>query len=177
MAEYWLLYDTAAGAIRQKGSGPDGSFARQIIPPEMVGVIVSETAWDFAAPPLAEMKAAVWEWVKARRNAVIVAGAPTPIGVVQADSESRVNLLGGVVMASLAKSAGVPFATEWTDLANVDHQLDADGMIAVGIAAGTYVTAAHDNSRTLRDAIETASDLAALLAIDVTAGWPGVGGG
>lgn len=114
----------------------------------------------------------LWEKVKAKRDLVIDGGAQTPIGVVDSDLLSRTNITGAAFGAFLAKSASQPFSIEWTAKDNSIHSLDADGMIALGVAVMHHTSAAHDTARTLRTAIEAGADVPTLLLIDISSGWP-----
>lgn len=114
----------------------------------------------------------VWEMARARRDEAIDAGAPTPFGAVDSDEAGRANVSGAALGALIAKSAGAPYSVTWTMLDNSTQTLDADGMIAMALAVLLHVNNCHARARELRVAIETAADMAALLAIDISAGWP-----
>lgn len=114
----------------------------------------------------------VWEMVRGLRNTAIDAGAPTPFGAVDSDEAARSNVSGAALGALIAKSAGAPYSVTWTMLDNSTAALDADQMIGMALAVLTHVNACHERARELRAEIEAAADMAELLAIDVTAGWP-----
>lgn len=117
----------------------------------------------------------IWEAVRNQRNAATDAGAPTPFGAVDSDEAARSNVSGAALGALIAKSAGAPYAVTWTMLDNTTVTLDADGMIGLGLAVLTHVNACHERAREFRAQIEATANMAELLAIDVTAGWPSVG--
>lgn len=114
----------------------------------------------------------IWNTARDQRDIHIDGGAMTPSGAVDSDSMARSNISGATIAALIAKMAGAPYAITWTMLDNSIATLDADGMIAMGLAVLSHVNACHDRARVLRAEIESAADMAELLAIDVTAGWP-----
>lgn len=114
----------------------------------------------------------VWDAVKLQRDAHIDGGASTPYGIADSNELARSNVSGAALAALIAKNANAPFAITWTMADNSTVALDADGMIAMGVAVMAHVDACHAHARLLRGAIETAPDMATLLSIDVTAGWP-----
>lgn len=133
--------------------------------------------WDgeaFAAPvvEIATRKAALRDTVNAYKRAMQNGVAPTPVGPVDCDTDSRNKLNGAVLMAMLAAQAGQPFAIEWTLADNSNAPLNGPGMIAMASAVGTYVAACHAHAQALKAAIAAAPDHAALDAIDLLAGWP-----
>lgn len=114
----------------------------------------------------------VWEQVRNLRNENIDAGAPTPFGAVDSDEAARSNVSGAALGALIAKSANAPYSVTWTMLDNSTVTLDADEMIGMALAVLTHVNACHERAREFRAEIEAATNMAELLAIDVTAGWP-----
>lgn len=75
---------------------------------------------------------------------------------------------GGVTMAMLAKSAGQPYSVTWTLADNTRRDLDADGMIALGVTMGQHIDAIYATGRQLRDQIDAATTIEAVEAI----AWP-----
>ncbi|MEN9924073.1 MAG: hypothetical protein RL268_199 [Pseudomonadota bacterium] len=147
----------------------DCALGRELTPEE-IAALPAETR-----PTIAVRKAALWEQVKANRDAMTDApGAvtQTPLGSVQVDAKSKQNINGLVTMALIAKGAGAPFSEPFTLADNSVATLNADQMIGLGVAVGKYVAAVHEVARALRDAIEAAATHAALDAIDIGAGWP-----
>ena len=129
----------------------------------------------FAPPvvPLDERKAALWEQVKLMRDSRITAGVPVPgVGTFDSDDASLDNINRAVTMAIVAASAGRPFSIGWKLADNSIVTLDGPGMIAAGVAVGTYVSTCHARAQALGIAIQAAVDGLALGAIDVGAGWP-----
>lgn len=115
---------------------------------------------------------AVWHSARDQRDIHIDGGAMTPAGLVDSDGESRSNISGAILAAILSKQANQPYEITWTMLDNSTVVLDADEMIGMGLAVLSHVNACHERARVLRVAIEAAADMAELLAIDVTTGWP-----
>ena len=76
-------------------------------------------------------------------------------------------------MAMLALQNAQPFLQPFTmqDNSVVDH--DAAQMITAGVAVGQHVSDCHAVARTLRDAIDAATTIAEVDAIDIEgANWP-----
>jgi hypothetical protein len=151
----------------------DGSYAAFVFPagydPSKL-VELPAGYWD--AHDLAIAKANKKIEVKAKREAVALL-VSTAFGVAQADQRSKVNIGGLVQMAGLAKAAGAPFAVNFTMADNSRVPMDADEMIAFGIAVGQHNVAVHDFEQSLKTQIDAATTLADLDAIDVEgANWP-----
>lgn len=173
--KYFLVYDTASGALRWRGQGDAGE---QVLDPGMGILPVSKAAYDayadgISALPIDEIRSALWSQAKTKRDKVIDGGAATPFGAVDSYELARSNIAGAALAALIAKGAGAAYSVDWTLLDNNVVSLDADGMMAVGLAVMGHVNAAHDRARALRAQIDAAADVAALLSIDITTGWPG----
>lgn len=156
-----MLYQVAAGEV--------------FVPVEEPGdYLISEDGLRCVPRPktLDELRMEVWDRVKAQREAAIDAGAPTPHGAVDSDTDGRSNVAGAALSANIALSSGQPYSITWTMLDNSTKTLNAVEMIEVGLAVLAHVDACHNKARAFRTEIEAAADEAALLAIDVTAGWP-----
>ena len=126
-------------------------------------------------PTLEERKTAIWETVKAKREALTDspgATVQTPVGEVQSDAKSQQKILGLVQMAVLANLNSQPFSEEFTLADNTTVTLDAAQMISLGVAVGENVADVYAHARTLRGEIEAAPDDAALDLIDRETGWP-----
>jgi len=174
MTEYYSIYNFTTGGLLLRGSGPDGTAALQDLPTGYGMVLLPEAEWskEWLAVSLEAAGTALWERVKVRRDAIIDGGASTPSGAVDSDELSRSNISGAALAALIAKGAGAPFSVTWTLLNNNPVTLNADAMIAVGLAVMSHVNACHDKARSLRTAIEGAADTAALFQIDYLSGWP-----
>lgn len=121
---------------------------------------------------LAKLKRDTWNTIKTIRDGYEAAAAPTPFGAVDSDDRSKVKILGLVQMAILALQSGAPFEEEFTLANNEVILLDAHKAIALGKAAGGYVSAVYARARALRNLVNAAPDRATLAAIDINSGWP-----
>lgn len=177
----FIRFDAATGAFDGLGRCPPAQLAAQSgggflafafdgEPPVTKTV---ENGRTFFEVDVDWLRGPIWERAKAARDAAIDGGAPTPAGVVDSDALSRSNITGASIGAMLAQSSGAPFSVEWTLKNNSVVTLDAAQMIALGLAVLAHVNACHDHARALREQIEAAADVTALLQIDVSAGWPG----
>lgn len=168
--EYYITYALADGGELARGFGPEGVTSVQRPGEGRRALTLPQAAWE---APLADVADAVrdglWEQVKAKRAAVIGAGAPTPAGRVQTDIESRVNIYGLVTMAMLL---GDDFSESFTNQDDEVAAVNAEQMKAIGLAAGMYVSQAHTRARALRAALDGAETVTALLMLDLDAGWP-----
>lgn len=174
MTEYYMVYTFADGGQVLRGSGQDGTALSQT-PPAGFGVVaVSRAVYDdgLAAAALEDMRAAVWDQVKARRESLIDGGAPTSFGVMDADLVSRVNISGAATAALAAQVASQPFSVDWTNKTNGVVTLSAAEMIQMGMEVMAFVSSCHDRARELRAEIEGATVSTEVLMIDYTAGWP-----
>ncbi|MBX6386335.1 MAG: DUF4376 domain-containing protein [Microbispora sp.] len=119
--------------------------------------------------PLEVARATAKAAAKAQFDARIAAGMPWQGKVLQIDDASQERILAGKAMAD---AGTLPAGFAWRMADNTPLPLDAAGMQAMAEAAGTYVYALRAHYWSLVDAIAAAPDLAAVQAIDVTAGWP-----
>jgi hypothetical protein len=160
----FVVFNTSTGEALQWGTCQDDMVEAQ--------AGAGETALATSSLTAEGNRAALWEVVKVHRTARIDGGAATPWGMVQTDTLSRSNISGAVLAALIAKSASQPFAITWTFADNSTAALGADEMIGLGSMVMAHVDACYAAARTLRSAIDRAADMAALLAIDLAAGWP-----
>lgn len=160
----YVVFDTAIGSPVKWGQ----------CQPELLDAQAEEGQRALATSALTVVgnRLIVWEQVRNLRNEKIDAGAPTPFGLVDSDEQARSNVSGAALGALIAKSANAPYSVTWTMLDNSTVTLDADGMIGLGVAVLAHVNACHERARELRADIEAATDMAELLAVDVSAGWP-----
>lgn len=86
-------------------------------------------------------------------------------GSYQAD---KVRINGAVQLAVIAKSSGAAYSETWTLTDNTTRQLDADQVIALGLALGQFVSGLYATGRALREQINQAETIEAVHAI----GWP-----
>jgi len=160
----YVVFDTSTGAPVKWGQCQDELLDAQ--------AGLGERAIATAALTVDGNRLAVWADAKAQRDSHIDGGALTPVGMVDSDELARSNISGATIAALIAKQANAAYSVTWTMLDNSTVVLDADGMIAMGLAVLAHVNACHDRARVLRAEIEAASDMAELLAIDVLHGWP-----
>ena len=135
-----------------------------------------DLAWDADArafgPNLTGWRAARRAEAEAYRDSRVNGGCLTASGPVDSDPVSRGLITGSVSMATIAKGAGQPFATVWRMQNNSYVTLDADAMIAMGVAVGAHVAACYEASFAVKDLIDAATDKTAIEAVDITAGYP-----
>lgn len=134
-------------------------------------------AYHFAAVgikagTLDDFKAARWAAVKALRDQYEYGGCMTPLGVVDSDETAKLQISGGVQMAMLAVQSGSPFEIEWTMLDNSTVTHSAAQMIALGVAVGQHVVACRSVATALREAINAATTIEEIAAVDIESGWP-----
>lgn len=174
MTEYCIKYSLETGLELARFSGQEGISQAQFMAANEAIILVSSSAFGLpmADIPIAEIRAAIWDRIKARRDAMIDGGAPTPSGAVDSYLEARTNIAGAVQAATIAQAAAQPFSVSWTLLNNSVVVLDATAMIALGLAVLAHVNACHDRARALRDQINTAETVQDLLTIDIASGWP-----
>lgn len=69
----------------------------------------------------------------------------------------QAHITGSVVLAGVANSAGAPYSEQWTLADNTVRDLDADQVIALGVALGQQVSSIYKTARTLRAQIDAAT--------------------
>jgi hypothetical protein len=112
------------------------------------------------------------EALRRRRDRAEFSGCDTPLGRMDTDADSQRKVNGSVTMALIAQAAGQPFAIDWTMADNSSVTHDAAAMIAAGVAVGLHVSACHANGVALKAAIDAATDVVELAAVDIEEGWP-----
>jgi hypothetical protein len=125
----------------------------------------TEMAWSDPRT-LADLKADKWGQIKAARAAEEFGGFTLNGQVFDSDAISQSRIQGAVLLATLATSAGLPYSITWTLADNTTVDLDAQGMMAVGIALGQHVSGSHSKARELRAQIEAAESKEALDSIE-----------
>lgn len=111
---------------------------------------------------------AAWERIKSARSAAEQEGFLCNGVRYDADPISCQRIASAVVLAMLALQAGAPYSIEWTTFDNTSVTLDANGMIGVGLACGTYIAGIFSQARALREQIESATSADELDAIQWT---------
>jgi hypothetical protein len=110
-------------------------------------------------------KERAWSRIKQARAAAEASDVIYDGGAYQADKE---RICGATQLAWMAKQTGEPFSVTWTLTDNSTRTLDADGMIALGVALGMHVTQVYDTGRALREQIAAATTIEEV----ETVGWP-----
>lgn len=82
----------------------------------------------------------------------------------------KTHITGAVQLAIMAKTAGQNFTIDWTLFNNEVISLNADQMIAIGMALGTYISNLYDQARQLRILIENCSTVQEVDSVT----WPSV---
>lgn len=137
--------------------GPQGNFKG--------GIIATNEEFPFIAAQ-AELR----RQVKAKRNALQEGGCGTPSGRIDTDANSLTNLNGAVVQAMLQQAA---FSVSWRMADNVIVTgIDAQEMIAIGLAVATHRAACQARKNELDAEIDAATTIAELHAIGISDGWP-----
>ena len=110
-----------------------------------------------------------WEAAKLVRDTKIDSGCMTPLGRVDSDEKSRLNINGAVQTALIAQAAGQPFSIDWTMADNSVVSHDGPATVAMGLAVAGFVAACHEAARGIRVAIEDATDPD---TTDIEGGYP-----
>lgn len=173
--EYFIIYDKMTGTEIMRGSGSEGISSSQRLMATMGTIVVSQSSYGLSTLgdiPLTEIQGALWEQVKAYRDALIDGGVDTPSGLVDSDAAARLNIAGAMQAAILANTQGTAYSACWTLKNNSVVELDADAMIDIGLAVTQHGNACHDRARSLRASIYTATSPIEALQIDISADWP-----
>lgn len=158
----------ALGISEVAESAPQPESGR-VVGSQITGDDVATRIWVVEDYSLAELKEQRKAAAEVYRDQRINGGCTTPYAPVDTDPVSRANINGSVSMASIL---GPAFSARWRRADNSYVQLDATAMIAIGLAAGQFVAACYEASFAIKDAIDAASDAAAIAAIDIASGYP-----
>lgn len=118
--------------------------------------------------PLEVRKLTSLKRVDQLRDLKVNAGCETPAGAVQTDDVSIRNILGSVQTASLAVMMSQPFSIDWRMADNALVTLDANEMIAMGVAVMQHIKLTYARSWALKSAIEACQDEVSLAALALT---------
>jgi hypothetical protein len=91
---------------------------------------------------------------------------------VDSDSRSVQRINTAVQAAQVAIAMGQPFGLDWACQDNSIITLDAAGMMGMPVALAIHANALHQHSRSLKVAIDAATSIPELEAIDIETGWP-----
>lgn len=117
---------------------------------------------------LADAKSDRWRELKAARDAAEFGPFTWDGSTFDGDSASQSRIQGAAQLAMLAEAAGQGLAIDWTLADNTVRTLGAADLIAVGVAMGEHIAAAHAIGRALRQQIEEAATFDAVAAV----AWP-----
>ena len=187
-----VIYSMTTGEIRRSVSCPPGSEDMQCAGGEAwctadrgldathyIGgdTLIAKDAqpsplhtWDWPTktwlPPGVEiLRSAKWAEVKQARDAAIKAPLDTPFGVFDADDAAQANITKRVLLLNNTPASSLPATIEFTRHDNTVATLTPAQMVQVGLLLGAQVEAAFTRARTLRAAIEAATDAKAVQAL------------
>lgn len=112
-----------------------------------------------------ELKDAKWSEIKTARNAAEFGTFTWDGSAFDSDAASQSRIQGAAQLATLALMNSQPFSIDWTLADNSVRTLNAQDMIAVGMAMGEHINAQHAKARIKRQAIEAAIAVAEVEAI------------
>ncbi|MDP3494623.1 MAG: DUF4376 domain-containing protein [Hyphomonadaceae bacterium] len=121
------------------------------------------------AVPLADLKAAKLEAIRARRRVAENAGVTVGGVRVRTDETTQAKITGALMLFQLNDKL---VSLDWEATPSAFVTLDQPTLQAIGLAIGAHVQACFTRSRELSEAVTAARDLAALDAVDVSTGWP-----
>lgn len=132
---------------------PYGEAARARLrnPPMAPGFRWSPAAGNWLDErPLSALKLAKWERIKRWRRMAIDGGFTWDGSVFDSDSEGRMNISDGVLLAQTLMGMGLPASRDWTLADNTVRVLSGQEVVLVGITMGMHIDAAHGRARVLR---------------------------
>lgn len=160
----YVVFDVATGNTVQWGQCEAGMLDAQ--------AATGQRALATSSMVVDDNRGAVWQKVKYLREQKTQKCVVAPHGQVDIDETSRLNILSAALEARNAKINNASFSITWTLANNSNVTLNADQMIDLGSKVTQHITACFNRARALRQSINNARHMAALLAIDVDAGWP-----
>lgn len=110
---------------------------------------------------ISDLRETKWAEIKKARDTAEFGGFEWDGSTFDSDLASQSRIQGAAQLAQLTPE----FTIDWTLQDNSVRTLDATGMIAVGIAMGVHVSAAHAYGRSLRAQIEAAQSAEEINAI------------
>lgn len=167
----------------------------EVDPPELFvpgALVLEDGEWLIVNTPLYEavvaaqleiLKAERLDSIRALTDAKLAEGAPIEhdeqVLRVALDDGSRADMGGMATTAVAAAGGAVPWPASyqlgWITIENLRIPLPtpADGL-ALAALVGDYYAQVRQHARDLKDAVLAAEDEAALEAIDIHSGWPGL---
>lgn len=177
------LPDPCWARIRGTSSQP---FAEQFLQveggslmfmPEITGTYVVTLEGQYTSPPITfevvsldAFKATRHDLVSAQKAAVMALG--TSLHGYRWDADAAAQLSVNGMATSINAGIPLPSAFYWTSFDNQDVPFTAQDILDLSAALAAFNFAVHDHSRTLKSQIADAATIDAVMAIDVTAGWP-----
>lgn len=125
--------------------------------------------WTTETIPLAELKAARIEDVRVKRADVEVGGIVRNAAPLKTDERTQNRVTGALKLFDEAPQLD---EVDWEVAPGVFVTMDRDTVKGIGVAIGLHIQACFSRSRVLCAEVAAAADTAALLAIDIEAGWP-----
>lgn len=105
----------------------------------------------------------------------IGATCQTSFGLAQCDDayplNSRSTITGAVVMATIALRSNLTFSQAWAMADNSKVVMTAPMMIQFGVEVGQFISTSFNHKSTLKEAVEAATTLQEINAINITVGW------
>lgn len=123
-------------------------------------------------PILAEYKRIKWDKVKTLRQSKECGVCTTPVGPVQIDDASKTKIMGMLDTCRLCEEMNIPFSETFTLNNNENVVLDSTAVKQMSLAVSEYISQVYARGRELRTAIDDATTMAELEAIDIEANWP-----
>jgi hypothetical protein len=183
----------ADGIVQEVIEVPEGLSIVDMYHPDLVSALVAcadevEQGWTYdgkifaayvaPAPNVDQLKATKLVEIDAKISEVLSVGAPVSGGLhASLDDSSRADMSAMATTALAASSAVVAWPDSykegWISIENTRITLPtpADGL-SLAAAVGDYYAKVRQNGRTLKDTVNAATTIAALNAIDPSAGWP-----
>ena len=131
------------------------------------GLIVEDEDYPLAAARIEKKARAL-----VLRDKKATSGLETPFGRFDTDIASQQKISGAVLMALIAAQSQQPFSVDWRLAGNGLVTLNATTMMQVGVLIGQHVAACQDRKNDLDAALDAATTLAEIEAVDVESGWP-----
>ncbi len=146
--------------------------------PSLAGRYVVQVVGRYRASD-AEFEVQPLDGVKGRRQAEVTGkkAAQLSAGFIwnghrwDADASAQANL--NSMASAVGSGMDLPQGFFWTNYDNVDVPIDGAGIAALRVALMNFTFATHAHARSLKDLIEAQDSNAAVMALDLDAGWPG----
>lgn len=123
--------------------------------------------WAIKDKPVENVRKELKQRVAAKRYTVETSGVSVNDSTILTDRESQATITGAKAFADLNPTAVVDWksSTGWV-------QISAAAISAIASAVGLHVQSCFSRERALSEAIDTATTIVDLKAVDINAGWP-----